>query len=69
MGVLTYFAYKFAYSILNSNTLGTLVAICVGVVIYGVMILLLRTFTKEELISLPIIGKVFNKIFTKLQKA
>jgi len=69
MGVLTYFAYKFAYSILNSNTLSTLIAICVGVVVYGVMILLLRTFTREELESLPIIGKVFNKIFTKLKKA
>ena len=69
MGVLTYFAYNFSFSILNSNTLSTLVAISVGVIVYGVMILLLRTFTRDELESLPIIGNIFNKIFTKIKKA
>ena len=69
MGVLTHFAYKCAYSILSSNTLATLIAICVGVCVYGTMILVLRTFTRDELESLPIIGKIFNKIFKKLKKA
>jgi len=57
MGVAAYYSYGFFYGILNSNAISTLLAIGVGVGVYGVCILLLRTFTKDELSRLPVIGK------------
>jgi len=64
MGIATYFTYNFTYGYLSSNTKATLISICVGVAVYGIMILLVRAFSNDELERLPVIGKVFNKIFS-----
>lgn len=61
MGVFAYYAYSFCYGKINSNAISTLIAICVGGGVYGIMILLLRTFSKEELVRIPVIGRVFKK--------
>ncbi|MBQ8043451.1 MAG: polysaccharide biosynthesis protein, partial [Clostridia bacterium] len=65
MGVVTYYTYSFCFNYLASNTKATLISICVGVAVYGIMILLVRAFSNDELQRLPVVGKVFGKIFSR----
>lgn len=60
MGVVAYYSYALMFDVLTSNTIATLFAICVGVLVYGICILALRTFTKEELRKVPILGKLIK---------
>ena len=53
MGVAAFAAYKLLYLLLNSNTLALLLAILVGVVVYGALVLLTGTIRKEEIRRLP----------------
>lgn len=53
MGVAAFAAYKLLYLLLNSNTLALLLAILVGVVVYGALVLLTETIRKEEIRKLP----------------
>ena len=48
-----YFDYKLLYLLLKSNTLALLLAILVGVVVYGALVLLTGTIRKEEIRKLP----------------
>lgn len=79
MGVVAYFAYRGFYLVsLNytlryivglaraakyANLVTTLFAIGIAVVIYGLMVLLVHAFSDEELGKLPVVGKVFKKIY------
>lgn len=53
MGVATFAAYRLFYMITDSNSISTMMAICMAVVVYGVLILLLKGITKEELLKFP----------------
>lgn len=64
MGVATHLAYSFSYSFLNSNTKATLISVFVGVVVYGISVLLIGAFSKEELKKIPVVGGIFSKIFS-----
>ncbi len=45
---------------LTGNAVATIAAIAVGAIIYFALVLVLRVFTREELGSLPIVGKKFK---------
>lgn len=58
-----------AYKILNinfGNTISTVLAISVGAIVYGMMIIITRTFSKEDIHILPY-GKKIYKILTKMK--
>lgn len=58
MGVVIGIAYHFLSAILG-NAMSTLVCILMGAVIYAGMILILKMFTKEELLDIPMGGKIY----------
>lgn len=39
--------------VLESNTMATMIAILIGIIVYGVLILGLRAITKEEIERIP----------------
>lgn len=53
MGVCAFAAYKLIYMVLESNTMATLIAILIGMVVYGVLILGLKAITKDEIERIP----------------
>jgi uncharacterized membrane protein len=61
MGVVVTYSYSFIIGIVNSNAISTLISICIGGGVYGVMILLLRAFSNDELVRLPVVGSIFKK--------
>ncbi|RKD20917.1 stage V sporulation protein B [Caminicella sporogenes DSM 14501] len=69
--VLMAVVVKFSYSILSSilgNNIATLIAVVLGVVVYGLMLLITKTITEEDLQILPggsklqKIFKIFNRV-------
>lgn len=65
MGFAVFGAYKGLMAVYPSNTLATLLSIIVGVLIYGILILLMKGITAEELLSFPK-GHLILKIARKL---
>ena len=65
MGICSYFIYITLAGIIIQN-LTTIVAIISAIVIYGISILVLKVFSKEELLMLPY-GNKFCKILEKLK--
>lgn len=61
MGASAYFSHYYLLNLIGSNTIATLAAICISVVIYGVMLLTLNIFDREELERIPIINKLLVK--------
>ena len=53
MGVVVFAAYKVVFLVVKSNTVATLLSICVGVAVYGALILLTKAITKDEIRKLP----------------
>ena len=53
MGVSAFASYRLIYMVAESNTIATLGAIFVGVVVYGFLILATKTITKAEIGKLP----------------
>lgn len=53
MGVAAYASYKLFFLATASNLISTLLAVCVGVVVYVVLIFVVKAITKEELARLP----------------
>lgn len=64
MGILVYFAYKFAFPILG-NTLSTALSIALGGTIYGLMLLITGTIVEEDFALLPK-GDKLAKILKKV---
>lgn len=58
MGVVIGIAYHFLSAVLG-NAITTLVCILLGAVVYAGMILTLKMFTKEELLDIPMGGKIY----------
>lgn len=61
MGITVHYSYNFILNIFNSNTISTLSAICIGIGVYGICILALKTFSNDELVRLPVVGRIFKK--------
>jgi stage V sporulation protein B len=53
MGLASKGVYELLRLWIDSNTIPALIAVLVGVVLYGVMILLTKTISKEEVVKLP----------------
>ena len=53
MGVVVFAAYKLVFMALKSNTIAALLSICVGVVVYGALILMTKAITMDEIRKLP----------------
>ncbi len=65
MGGAVYGVYYLLMKFVNSNAAAVLVSITVGVIIYGILLLLLRGLREKELRSFPM-GNVIIKIAKKL---
>lgn len=65
MGICSYFIYTTLSGIIIQN-LATIIAIISAVIIYGISIIALKVFSKEELWMLPY-GNKFCKILEKLK--
>ena len=50
-------AYSFIFNHLNSNSIATLVAICLSGIVYFVMLPCLGCVTKDEVSKIPVVGK------------
>ena len=64
MGICSYFIYSVLNGIIIQN-LATIIAIISAVIIYGISIIALKVFSKEELLMLPY-GNKFCKIFIRI---
>lgn len=53
MGVAAFFLYHGMYQLTESNTVSLLIAILAAILIYGILMLLLKGLTEEELSRLP----------------
>ncbi|MCL2170636.1 MAG: polysaccharide biosynthesis protein [Defluviitaleaceae bacterium] len=60
MALACYAFYHIAYQIYSHNTFATLIAIMVGAVTYGIVLLLLNGLSKEDLQMLPKGGKIYG---------
>jgi stage V sporulation protein B len=57
MGILVFVVYKLLSTFVG-NTISTLISILIGVLVYGVMIILTKSLDREDLASLPMGGKL-----------
>lgn len=64
MGVVVRLSYSVLFNIIGSS-LSTLVSICIGALIYGIVVIALGGITKEDILKLP----KGNKIYSILNKA
>lgn len=65
MGVATYFTYKGIMILAENNTIATLIAILVAVIVYFVLLIFLRGLDEEELEFLPM-GRKLTRMLKKL---
>lgn len=65
MGAITFLVYQGIYLLVHSNTLSTLIALCIAVIVYFVSVILLKGVTEEELHSFPM-GRTLTKVTKKL---
>lgn len=59
MGVVVYFAYKLLISTLG-NSISTVIAIFIGVIVYLVLVLAMRMLTKEDIYMIPFGTKIYG---------
>ena len=64
---LSYFPYKLLYLLLKSNTIALVLAILVGVAVYGLLVLMTKTISKDEIRRLPK-GEKLVKILDRFVK-
>ena len=65
MGICSYFVYSSLLGII-SGKLATIVAIAVAIIIYVLAIIVLRVFSKEEILRMPM-GNKICKLLEKLK--
>ncbi len=53
MGAIAYFSYFGLHSLLKSNFISTIAAILIAILSYGILILVTKTVTEEELYEMP----------------
>ena len=66
MGVFTFLTYKGVHIVTHSNTISTMLSIIVSCIVYGVLLLVTKCLTEEELYELPM-GTRFLRIAKKLK--
>lgn len=59
MGAIVYLTY-FVLNRFIGNTFNTLISICVGVLVYAVVILKIKTFNREDFLLLPMGSKIYS---------
>ena len=59
MGVIVYFAYKLLISTLG-NSISTIIAIFIGVIVYLVLVLATKILTKEDIYMIPFGTKIYD---------
>lgn len=64
MTVSAHFGYKLSYGFIGRNSIATLMGILLAVVVYGIVIVLIKGITEEELDSAPG-GKKLSKFLRK----
>ncbi|HIT87209.1 MAG TPA: polysaccharide biosynthesis protein [Candidatus Coprocola pullicola] len=58
MGVVCFLTYKGLFALLNSNTFATIFAIMIGVIIYGLVMLLIGGIKEADLMTMPMGGRL-----------
>lgn len=58
MGALAWGAYRLIYNLFASNTVATLAAIFIAIIVYGVLLLLLKCVDEVELYDFPMGGRL-----------
>lgn len=53
MGVVVWLAYQLFIYLLRSNTIATIFAIIIGVIVYAVLLILLKGLTEQEILGFP----------------
>lgn len=53
MTLSAHFCYKLSYAVLDSNRMATIISIFIAVLVYGIVIILIKGITKEELDTAP----------------
>ncbi|NLD18649.1 MAG: polysaccharide biosynthesis protein [Clostridiales bacterium] len=66
MGAIVFFSYKGIFALLGSNAVATLVAILIGIIVYGLMILKTKAITRAELLDISM-GQKIVKVCDKLR--
>ena len=66
MGVAVYFSFGAIIGAVHSNTLSALLAICIGVVVYALGILLTKAIKPEDVRTMPKIGPKLAAIIEKI---
>jgi hypothetical protein len=65
MGIVVLAVYKVSVLLLNSNAIGTVLAILIGAVVYAVLLLKFKGITKSEIRGIPK-GRSIIKVAEKL---
>ena len=58
MGVFVFLTYKLLIIMNVGNTIGTILSIAIGVLIYGICVILLKILSKDEILQLPYGNKI-----------
>ena len=58
MGVFVFLAYKLLMILNLGNTISTILSIAIGVLIYGVCVIILKILSKDEILQLPYGNKI-----------
>lgn len=66
MGVAVYFSFGAIIGAIHSNTLSALLAICIGIVVYALGILLTKAIKPEDVRTMPKIGPKLAAIIEKI---
>jgi len=60
MGIVTYAVYEGLYFIVHNNLICTVIALLAAIVVYFVLLFLLKTLTKEELLDYPMGARIYR---------
>lgn len=60
MGVVTYIIWFVLDLLIGGRVIPTVIAICVAIVVYIVLILKMGTLSEEDILSLPLGGKLLR---------
>lgn len=66
MGIAVYFSFGAIIGAIHSNTLSALLAICIGIVVYALGILLTKAIKPEDVRTMPKIGPKLAAIIEKI---
>lgn len=60
MGIVTYAVYEGLYFIVHNNLICTVIALFAAIAVYFVLLFLLKTLTKEELLDYPMGARIYR---------